>query len=118
AQQIALMLLELRFEALEQREGVRCTACEAGQNLLVIQPPDLARGLLDYDVAERDLTVTAQRDRIAAPDRKDGGAVIGIHAFASRNDLGSMGPCLRDSSRPQHDWTPWSTGPIGARVSA
>ena len=62
AREMALVLLELRLEALEQREGIRRRAGEARQHLVVVQPAHLARRRLDDDVAERDLAVAAQRD--------------------------------------------------------
>ncbi len=73
------MLFQLGLEALEQGECVGRAAGEAGQDLVVIQAADFARGLLDHDVAQRDLTVAAQRDGGAAPNGKDGGAVVGVH---------------------------------------
>ena len=79
AQQVALVLLQLGLETLEQREGIRRAAGEAGQDLFVVEPPHLARRGLDYDVAERDLAVAAQRHAAAATHGKDGGAVILLH---------------------------------------
>ena len=43
AHQVALVLLELGLEALEQREGVGGGAGEAGQHLVVVQAAHLAR---------------------------------------------------------------------------
>ena len=43
AQQVALVLLELGLEALEQREGIGGGAGEAGEDLVVVQPAHLAR---------------------------------------------------------------------------
>ena len=43
ALQVAAVLLELGLEAREEREGVGGRAREAGQDAVVVQPPDLAR---------------------------------------------------------------------------
>ena len=75
AQQVALMLLQLGFEALEQGEGVRGAAGESGKDPVVIEAAHLARSGLDHDVAQRDLAVAAQRDARAAADGKYGRAV-------------------------------------------
>ena len=81
ARQLALVLVELRLEALEQRERIGGRAGESGQHAILVDAADLARGRLDDDVAERDLAVAAQGDRLAAPHRKDGRAVKGFHAM-------------------------------------
>jgi hypothetical protein len=73
------VLVELGFETLEQGEGVGGTAGESGQDLFLIQPPDLACGGLDDDVAEGDLAVAAEGDFIAPADGKNGGAAILFH---------------------------------------
>ena len=62
AREIALVLLELRLEALEQRERVRRAAGETGEDAVLVEAPHLARARLDDDVAERDLAVAAERD--------------------------------------------------------
>src|SRR5882724_1886462 len=72
---MALMLLELRFEALEQREGVGCRAGESRQHIVMIDPAHLARGRLDDNVAERHLAVAAERHGAVAAHRKYRGAV-------------------------------------------
>ena len=66
AHEVALVLLELGLEALEEREGVGGRAGEAGEHLVVMQSAHLARRRLDDDVAERDLAVAAERDRCRA----------------------------------------------------
>ena len=71
ALEVAAVLLQLRLEAREEREGVGRRAGEAGQDLVVVQPADLLRALLDDGVAEGDLAV-AGHDRLAAvPDRQN-----------------------------------------------
>jgi hypothetical protein len=76
------MLVELRLEALEQRERVRGPSGEAGENAVVIEAPDLARARLDDDVAERDLAVAAQRHFPVAARRNNGGSAELFHASA------------------------------------
>src|SRR5690606_12441208 len=75
AQQVSLVLVELRLEALEQGEGIGGTAREPAQNALVIEPPHLAGARLDDDVAERHLAVAAHRDALAAPYAENRAAV-------------------------------------------
>ncbi len=78
-QEIALVFFQLGLEALEQREGVRRAAGEAGKDFFTVEPPHLARSALDDDIAERHLAVAAQGDDGSAPDGKNGGAVILFH---------------------------------------
>ena len=66
AQELALMLFQLGFEALEQRERIRRATGKSGQNLVVVQPAYLACGGLDNDIAEGDLAIAAERYLIAA----------------------------------------------------
>ena len=75
AHQVALVLLELGLEALEQRERIGGGAGEARQHAILIEAADLARGGLDHDVAERHLAVAAERDDAVAADGENGGAV-------------------------------------------
>src|SRR5947207_479233 len=81
ALELSLMLVELRLEALEERERVRGCASEAGENLVAEKPAHFARGRLDHDVSESDLSVSPQSDAGAAADRKDRGAVESFHEF-------------------------------------
>ena len=72
---IALVLLELRLEALEQRERVGGAAREACEDAVLIEAPHFARSRFHHDVAERHLAVAAERDLFAAPHGKYGGAM-------------------------------------------
>ena len=65
---LALVLLELRLEALEQRERVGGRPGKAGEHAIVVEPAHLARRGLDDDVAERHLPVAAER----SPRRRAG----------------------------------------------
>src|SRR5207253_9361281 len=75
AHEIALVLVELRLEALEEREGVRGAAGEAGEDLVLMQTAHLLCAALDHHLAERHLPVAAERDARAAAHGKNGGAV-------------------------------------------
>src|SRR3954469_1895620 len=79
AHQVALVLVELALEALEERESVRGAAGEAGENLVVIEPADLLRAAFHDHVAERHLAVAAQRHAGAAANGKNGSAVELFH---------------------------------------
>src|SRR5581483_7943883 len=78
AQQVPLVFLQLRLEALEQRERIGGTAGEPGKDAVLVEAAHLARGRLQHDVAEADLAVAAERDAVAAPHRQDGCTVEGI----------------------------------------
>ncbi len=73
--QVARVLLELRFKALEERERVGRAARESGEHLAIMQTAHLASARLDHDIAERDLAVTAQRNAAVATDRDNRRAV-------------------------------------------
>src|SRR5205814_3221851 len=79
AHQVALVLVELAFEALEQGERVRRAAGEAGEDAVLVQAPDFLRAAFDDDIAERYLAVAAERHARAAAHGKNGGAVEGFH---------------------------------------
>ena len=74
ASQIA-ELVELAFEALEQREGIGRAAGEAAEHLAIAEGPHLAGVALHDGVAEGDLSVAADGDGAVAPHGQDGGAV-------------------------------------------
>ena len=73
--EMAVMLLELALEALEERERVRRATGETGNDAVVVETPHLARVGLHDGVAERHLAVTAERDPVLAPYRENGRAV-------------------------------------------
>ena len=68
ALEVAAVLFELGLEAGEQRERVGGRAGEAGEDPVVVQPPDLPGGLLDDRVAEGDLAVAGHDRLVAVPD--------------------------------------------------
>ena len=69
---VAAVLLELRLEAGEEREGVGGGAGEAGQDLVVIQAAHFRRAVLHDRVADRDLPVAGHRHLAVAADADDG----------------------------------------------
>ena len=72
ALEVAAVLFELGFEAREEREGVGGGAGEAGQDRVVVEPPDLAGALLEDGVAERDLAVAGEHRLVLVADGEDG----------------------------------------------
>ena len=76
---MAGVLVELGLEALEQGECIGGAAGESGQDFFLIEPPDLAGGRLDDDVAEGDLAVAAEGDLVAPAYGENGGAAILFH---------------------------------------
>ena len=75
--EVAAILLELGFEAREQRERIGRGPGEAGQDIVVVQPPDLAGALLDDGVAQRHLTITGKHGAVVPPNSEDGGGMEG-----------------------------------------
>ena len=63
------------LESREQRERVGGRAGKAGQDPVVIEPPDLPGVLLDDRVAEGDLAVAGHHGLPVVPDREDGSGV-------------------------------------------
>jgi hypothetical protein len=75
ALEIAAILLQFGLEPREEGERIGGRPGKAGQDPLVVEPPDLARALLDDGVAEGDLAV-AGHDRLAVvADGQDRGCV-------------------------------------------
>jgi hypothetical protein len=68
AQQIALMFVELRFEAFEEGKRVCRPTGKACEDLPLMNAPNLARAGLDHDVAKRHLPVAAHGNTLAAAD--------------------------------------------------
>ena len=67
ALEIAAILLQLRFEPGEQREGIGGRAGKPGEDPVVVQTADLAGALLDDGLAERHLAVAGQHGPVAVP---------------------------------------------------
>ena len=93
------MLVELRFEALEQRERVGGRTGKSREHAVAVEAAHLARGRLDDDAAERHLAVAAERDGAVAANGKNRGSVKGFHV---RSDPGGALParCELDASGP------------------
>src|SRR5689334_13211470 len=62
ARQVAVELLQLRFESREERESVGGGPGESSQDFVVIESPQLPRGCFEDFVTERDLAVTRHHD--------------------------------------------------------
>ena len=58
--EVAAILIQLRFEARKQGEGIRGRAGESRQDGVVVQPPDLPGAVLDHYRAKRYLPVPGQ----------------------------------------------------------
>ena len=78
------MLVELRLEALEQRERISGRPRKTGQHTIAVKATHLACGRLDDDVAERHLSVAAERNGCAAADGKDRRSVKCFHHQARK----------------------------------
>src|SRR5205085_750041 len=73
--EIATVLLQLRLESREKRERIGGGAGKAGENPVVVQTADLARGLLHDGLAEGDLAVAGEDRPVLVPDRQNRRAV-------------------------------------------
>ena len=107
ARHVALEVLQLGLEALQQGEGVGRRAGEAGQHLAAVQPADLVGVALHDHVAERHLAVAA-----------DGhAAACGARPGSSSNGCGSrqllLGRSRHCEPRPATRRTP----SLGLRVT-
>ena len=71
ARQVAVELLQLGFEAREQREGVGRGAGETGQDLVVVEPAQLSGGRLSGLPAQGDLAVAGHHDFAVAAHTQD-----------------------------------------------
>jgi len=47
ASEVAMILVKLRLEAAEKREGIGRRAGKSGENFLLIEPPNLLGAMLD-----------------------------------------------------------------------
>ena len=95
ALEVAAILLELRFEAREQRKRIGRRPGEARKNLVVVQPPDFLRALLDDRIAEGYLAVTRQHGPVAVPQGKNRRGMDHYFAVYPRAEEGST-----DASAP------------------
>src|SRR5437773_532865 len=83
--EVAAILLELRFERGEQREGIRGGAGESGEDRIVVEPADFLRALLQDGAAEGHLTVTRHNRAVVVPDREDRRRVDHSGQYASKS---------------------------------
>src|SRR5690606_16723766 len=80
---VARVVLELAFEALEQGEGVGGGTREARQHGVVVHAPHLARVVLDHRVAHGDLAVGGHHHLVVAAHRDHGGGSNVGHGASS-----------------------------------
>ncbi|MNC59277.1 hypothetical protein D3C75_1090760 [compost metagenome] len=82
--QIALMLLQLSFELLKQRDGIRYGTGKPSRYLAAVQTANLLRRILhDHAVAEGHLAVPGDGAFIVMPDRKNRRGVKISHCYPS-----------------------------------
>src|ERR1039458_4359105 len=72
AANVAVILLQLRFEARKERKRVGRGAGKPGQDLVLVEPPDLAGGVLDDAFPERDLAVSSHYHLVIPANAKNG----------------------------------------------
>ena len=96
AGQVAVVLLQLGFEAGEQSEGVGRGAGESGDDLAVIQAAQLLGGGFEDFRAERHLPVAGHHHFAVAADAEDGGGA--------------------DSSLFRHESPVWHSGAAAERI--
>src|SRR5260370_39377070 len=82
--EVAMVLLEFRFEAAEQGEGVGGGAGESGEDLVVVEAAGFFGRVLDDGLAERDLSVAGKNHTAVAA----GGMNIGGNKSAVSWALG------------------------------
>ena len=75
AEQIALVLLELLLELVEEGEGVGDRPGEADDDLVVEEPAHLAGAVLHDDVADGDLAIAGDGHLASPLHRHDGGGM-------------------------------------------
>src|SRR5262249_26784886 len=72
ARHAALMVLQLRLEALQKGEGVGRGPGEAGEHLAVVQLANLVGIAFHHDVAKRHLAITTDGHAAVTPYSEDG----------------------------------------------
>jgi len=70
------MFIEFAFKTLEQGEGIGRAAGKTGNNLVFIQPSDLAGIAFHHRIAHRHLTVTTDDHLVSLANREDCRAAI------------------------------------------
>ena len=68
-----MVLLEFRFEAAEEGEGVGGGTGESGQDFVLIEAANFLGSVLDYGLAQGDLAVSGHDDFVVSADAEDGG---------------------------------------------
>ncbi len=111
---LAAVLLELGLEAREQRERIGGRSGEPGEDLVVVEPPDLPGALLDDRVAQRDLPVPGQYRLAGCVERPESSCceswrapLSGVYRMAEKG--------VKEAARCAARMTPSASG-AGARV--
>src|SRR5262249_13476857 len=119
ASKLTRILLELRFKALEQGEGVRGGAREPADDVPLAESPHLLGVRLHDGLADRDLAVAADRYGSTFANGEDGGAVPGrqlrrLHWEISlfRQDVGPE-TTGRNSQPPEREFMMWRQTDLG-----
>src|SRR5687767_486093 len=79
--EITVILFELGFKAREQRKRVACCSRETGQNLIVVESPDLFGAGFHDSLAEGHLPVSSECDVSVFPYKEDSSATHPIVFF-------------------------------------
>ncbi len=89
--QVPLVLVQLGFEQLKQGEGVSRTTGEAGNNLVPVQAPDLARITLHDRIAHGDLAIATDHHAVAAAYGENGCSSELFHGVLQSPDIRQIG---------------------------
>ncbi len=85
------MLLQLSFEAFEQRESISSGAGKSGNDAVLVEPAYFA-GIGFHDgVTQRDLAVATHDNQVAPADRTDRGAAKIFHFWLLYLHAGKSG---------------------------
>ena len=84
AGKVPLVLVELRFEAFEQRERIGGRARKPRQHTITVEAAHFARGRLHDDVSKRYLSVAAERDCAVSANGENRGSVKRFHICPCR----------------------------------
>src|SRR5581483_3488766 len=57
---VAMILLQFSFKAAKQGESIGSRSCEPGQDLVLIEPPNLSRSVFNNRLAQSDLAIPGQ----------------------------------------------------------
>src|SRR5258708_39581095 len=72
AAQVAVVLLELGFEAAKERKGVGGGSRESSKDFFLVEAADLLGFVLDHGLAQSHLPIARHHDLVVAADTEDG----------------------------------------------